>query len=91
MACCSWFKPVHKPGVIWARQVVKEAVEGYTVTMFVDSNNSTCQRLKDLFVGEIGVDLYVVEIDKMDYKLIEKELERITGCRIVSLITYIAS
>ena len=65
--------------------MVKEAVENYTVVMFVDSNNSTCERLKQLLIGEIGVpNVYVVEIDKMNYKPIEKELERLTGCRIVS-------
>ena len=86
MAFCNCFKAVDKSEVVWARQVVKEAVEGHTVTMFVDSNNSTCQRLKELLVGEIEVDVYVVEIDKMNYKPIEKELERLTGCRIVSVL-----
>ena len=86
MACClNFFKLACQSEEEWARQVVKEAVENYTVIMFVDSNNSTCERLKQLLIGEIGVpNVYVVEIDKMNYKPIEKELERLTGCRIVS-------
>ena len=69
---------------MWTSRMVKEAVEKYSVTMFVDSNNSTCDRLRELLNREIGVDVYVVEIDKMNYHLIERELERLTGCRIVS-------
>lgn len=86
MACCfNFFKVVCQSEAERASQAVKEAVENYTVIMFVDSNNSTCERLKHLLVGEIGVpNVYVVEIDKMNYKPIEKELERLTGCRIVS-------
>ena len=84
MACWNCFKLVDKSEEMWARKVVKEAVEDYAVTMFVDSNNSTCQRLKELLIGELRMEVYVVEIDKMNYKPIEKELERLTGCRIVS-------
>jgi len=68
----------------WAKQVVKDAITEHKVVIFVDSNNSTCDRLKKVFKEEIKVKIHVIEIDKMDYKPIERELERLTGCRIVS-------
>lgn len=68
----------------WARELVKGVITEHKVVLFVDSNNSTCDRLRKIFEEDIQVEIHVVEIDKMDYRPIEKELERLTGCRIVS-------
>lgn len=81
MACCLSANPNDDT---WAKQVVKDAITEYKVVFFVDSNNSTCDRLRKVFEQDIKVEIYVIEIDKMDYKPIERELERLTGCRIVS-------
>lgn len=92
MAYCNCFKaaPEESPAD-WAKRVVKEAVEGYKVTMFVDSNNSTCGLLQELFVKEIGVYVYVVEIDKMDYWALEKELERLTEEELLVQFQYVVN
>lgn len=92
MACCYCCKPADdsvSDWGTWARKVVEDAVNGYKVTAFVDSNNSTCGLLMELLVSKIGVDVYVVEIDKMEYKPIEWELEQRTGCRIVGCLIII--
>lgn len=73
----------------WAKQLVRDVILEYRVVLFVDSNNSTCDKLRKIFEEDIKVEIHVVEIDKMDYKPIERELERVTGCRIVSIAMYI--
>ena len=84
MACCRSVAEHEETDDAEAKQLVKNSIAEYKVVLFVDSNNSTCDKLRKIFEEEIKVDVHVVEIDKMDYKPIEKELERITGCRIVS-------
>ena len=83
IACCMSVTNKNYNGDAWAKQLVKDVTTDYKVVLFVDSNNSTCDRLKKIFEEDIKVDIHTVEIDKMDYKPIERELERVTGCRIV--------
>ena len=71
----------------WAKQLVRDVILEHKVVLFVDSNNSTCDKLRKIFEEDIKVEIHVVEIDKMDYKPIERELERVTGCRIVSIVS----
>ena len=82
MACCI---SVTEDTRTWAKELVRDVTAQYKVVLFVDSNNSTCDRLIKIFEEDIKVEIHVVEIDKMDYKPIERELERVTGCRIVSI------
>ena len=82
MACCMSVTKYNED--TWAKQLVRDVIMEYKVVLFVDSNNSTCDKLRKIFEEDIKVEIHVVEIDKMDYKPIERELERVTGCRIVS-------
>ena len=87
MACCLSVTKYDDDS--WAKQLVRDVTTQFKVVLFVDSNNSTCDKLRKIFEEDIKVEIHVVEIDKMDYKPIERELERVTGCRIVS--SYLAS
>ena len=82
MACCLSVTKYDDDS--WAKQLVRDVTTQFKVVLFVDSNNSTCDKLRKIFEEDIKVEIHVVEIDKMDYKPIERELERVTGCRIVS-------
>ena len=82
MACCLSAAKFNED--TWAKQLVRDAITEFNIVLFVDSNNSTCDKLKKVFEEDIKVEIHVVEIDKMDYRPIERELERVTGCRIVS-------
>ena len=82
MACC--LSVTKYDDDFWAKQLVRDVTTQFKVVLFVDSNNSTCDKLRKIFEEDIKVEIHVVEIDKMDYKPIERELERVTGCRIVS-------
>ena len=89
MACCMSVTAKYDDET-WAKQLVRDVILEHKVVLFVDSNNSTCGKLRKIFEEDIKVEIHVVEIDKMDYKPIERELERVTGCRIVSRYIAIA-